>query len=385
MSRPMLRALLMLISALPFAAVAASQDQDQANDQTRRLIRQIMLEQRIPGLQVAVVKDGQIVLSEAYGLANVENGVRASRDTRFPLNSATKAFTGVAAAQLAQEGRLDLDAPASRYLDDLPPAWRDVRVHQLLAHASGLPDILDANGLLGGGSEAQAWTAVTARPLEAAPGQRFAYNQTNYVLLARIIAQQSGMSYERFLATRQFSSARMARTTFGDSYDLIPDAATMYSLAPRATDAVGAPSRLSHWFYDIPPSLWAGGGILTTADDTARWLVALTEGRLLPETALRRMWSAELLADGRAGPWAGGWAVLRASPDLQVAGIGGARSAFVVYPERGVAVVVLTNLVGANPQQFIPRIADFYVRDASTPRHERVGLARQQRAVIAGP
>ncbi len=93
MSRPMLRALLMLISALPFAAVAASQDQDQANDQTRRLIRQIMLEQRIPGLQVAVVKDGQIVLSEAYGLANVENGVRASRDTRFPLNSATKAFT----------------------------------------------------------------------------------------------------------------------------------------------------------------------------------------------------------------------------------------------------------------------------------------------------
>ncbi len=79
------------------------------------------------------------------------------------------------------------------------------------------------------------------------------------------------------------------------------------------------------------------------------------------------MWSAERLADGRAGPWAGGWAVLRASPDLQVAGIGGARSAFVVYPERGVAVVVLTNLVGANPQQFIPRIADFYVRDASTP------------------
>lgn len=375
MFRPTLRVVLMLISALPFTAVSASQDQ--ANDQTRRLIRQIMLEQRIPGLQVAVVKDGQIVLSEAYGLANVENGVLASRHTRFPLNSATKAFTGVAAAQLAQEGRLDLDAPASRYLDDLPPAWRDVRVHQLLAHTSGLPDILDANGLLGGGSEAQAWAAVTTRPLEAAPGQRFAYNQTNYVLLARIIAKQSGMSYERFLATRQFSSARMARTTFGDSYDLIPDAATMYSLAPRATDAADAPSRLSHWFYDIPPSLWAGGGILTTADDTARWLAALTEGRLLPETALRRMWSAERLADGRAGPWAGGWAVLRASPDLQVAGIGGARSAFVVYPERGVAVVVLTNLVGANPQQFIPRIADFYARDASTPDHERVALARQ--------
>ena len=373
----------MLISALPLPAVSASQDPP--NDRTRRLIRQTMLEQRIPGLQIAVVKDGQVVLSEAYGLANVENGVRASRDTRFPLNSATKAFTGVAIAQLAQQGRVDLDAPASRYLDDLPATWQDVRVRQLLAHTSGLPDILDASGLLGGGTEAQAWAAVTALPMEAASGQRFAYNQTNYVLLARIIAQQSGMSYQRFLATGQFSSARMARTTFGDSYDLIPDVATMYSLAPRATDAADAPPRLSHWFYDIPPSLWAGGGILTTADDTARWLVALTEGRLLPETALRRMWSAERLADGRAGPWAGGWPVLRASPDLQVAGIGGARSAFVVYPDRDVAVVVLTNLVGANPQQFIPRIADFYARDASPPAHERVTLARQQRAVVAGP
>ncbi|MFV1846694.1 serine hydrolase domain-containing protein [Stenotrophomonas maltophilia] len=348
----------MLISALPFAAVSASQDQ--ANDQTRRMIREIMLDERIPGLQLAVVKDGQIVLSEAYGLANVENGVLVSRDTRFPLNSATKAFTGVAIAQLAEQGRVDLDAPASRYLDGLPAAWQDVRVRQLLAHTSGLPDILDANGLLGGGSEAQAWTAVTARPADAAPGQRFAYNQTNYVLLARIIAQQSGMPYERFLATGQFSAARMARTTFGDSYDLIPDAATMYSLAPRATDAADAPRRLSHWFYDMPPSLWAGGGILTTADDTARWLVALSGGQLLQQAARQRMWTAERLADGRAGPWAAGWPVLQAAPDRQVAGIGGARSAFIVYPDRGVAVVVLTNLVGANPQRFIPRIADLH-------------------------
>jgi CubicO group peptidase (beta-lactamase class C family) len=353
----------MLISALPFTAVSASQDQ--ANDQTRRMIRQLMLDERIPGLQLAVVKDGQIVLSEAYGLANVENGVLVSRDTRFPLNSATKAFTGVAIAQLAEQGRLDLEAPASRYLHDLPAAWQDVRVRQLLAHTSGLPDILDANGLLGGGSEAQAWAAVTARPVEAAPGQRFAYNQTNYVLLARIIAQQSGMPFERYLATGQFSGARMARTTFGDSYDLIPDVATMYSLAPRATDAADTPPRLSHWFYDMPPGLWAGGGILTTADDTARWLVALTEGRLLQDASRQRMWTAERLAEGRSGPWAGGWPVLHAAPDLQVAGIGGARSAFVVYPERGVAVVMLTNLVGANPQRFIPRIADFYAPAAA--------------------
>lgn len=134
----------------------------------------------------------------------------------------------------------------------------------------------------------------------------------------------------------------------------------MYSLAPRSTEAADTPLRLSHWFYDVPPSLWAGGGILTTADDTARWLAALANGHLLGEPARTHVWSAEPLADGRAGPWAAGWPVLQAAPDPQLAGIGGARSAFIVYPDRGVEVVVLTNLVGANPQRFIPRNADLY-------------------------
>lgn len=365
MLRAKLPVLLLLLAALPGAA--APVHPDSANEQTRRLIRQTMQDERIPGLQVAVVKDGQVVLSEAFGLANVENGVAASRDTRFPLNSATKAFTGVAAAQLAQHGKLDLDAPLARYLDALPPAWQNVRVRQLLAHTSGLPDILDEHGLLGGGTETQAWQAVTAQPMDAAPGQRFAYNQTNYLLLARIIARQSGMPYERFLASSQFGIAGMSRTTFGDSYDLVPGAATMYSLAPRATEAADTPPRLSHWFYDVPPSLWSGGGILTTADDTARWLAALSDGRLLGESARVRMWTAEPLADGRPGPWAAGWPVLQTAPDRQVAGIGGARSAFIVYPDRGVAVVVLTNLVGANPQRFIPRIADLYAPALTIP------------------
>lgn len=383
MFRSLLHTALMIISLLPFTAISANQDQ--ANDQTRRLIRQTMQEQRIPGLQIAVVKDGQVVLSEAYGLANVENGVVATRNTRFPLNSATKSFTGVALAQLAQDGQVDLDAPLPRYLDNLPESWRAVRVRQLLAHTSGLPDILDANGLLGGGSEQQAWQAVSALPAEAAPGERYQYNQTNYVLLARIIARQAQMPYERFLATRQFTPARMARTLFGDSYDLVPDAATLYSYAPRATDNADSPPRLSHWFYDIPPGLWAGGGILSTADDTARWLVALGDGRLLSQPALQRMWTAERLNDGSTGAWAGGWPVFNRTPDLQVGGMGGERSAFIVYPERDLAVVVLTNLVGANPQRFIPTIAAFYAGAASATGNEPVTAAGQQRPVAAGP
>ena len=345
--------------SLPRLALAAS-GLDEANEQTRRLIQQTMKELRIPGLQIAVVKDDRVVLSQSYGLANVENRKPATKATLFPINSATKSFTGVAMMQLVEAGQVELDAPISRYLDDLPQAWTRIRVRQLLAHTSGLPDIVDENGLVGGGSEADAWKAVKQRPMEAAIGERFAYNQANYALLAQIIAKQTKMPYERYLAQRQFAVAGMRSSTFGDSYDLLADAATMYSYFPRKTDAQGGAERLSHWFYDMPRGLWAGGGIQTTADEVAGWLIALSKGRLIGAAHVRGMWTPEKLNSGADGSWAAGWPVLQSSPHRQVAGIGGARAAFVVYPDDGLAIVVLTNLVGANPERFIPKIAALY-------------------------
>ncbi|WP_422509981.1 serine hydrolase domain-containing protein [Stenotrophomonas sp. GZD-301] len=371
-------ATLILPGLPPLHAAPTTTAWEQANAQTRRFVQETMQAQRIPGLQIAVVMQGRVVLSEALGVANVENGTATTPTTRFPLNSATKSFTGVAMAQLADAGRVDLDAPLARYLDDLPAAWRGVRVRQLLAHTSGLPDILDAHGLIGGGTEQDAWTAVTALPVEAPPGERFMYNQTNYVLLARIIARQSGMPYAQYLQ-QQFTAAGMPRTTFGDSYDLVAGAATMYSYFPRSTDAPDATPRLSHWFYDMPPTLWAGGGILTTADDVAQWMVAVLQHRLLGRGGTARMWRAERLNDGTDGRWAAGWPVLNTAPDLQVGGMGGARAAFIVYPERGLAVIVLTNLVGANPQTFIPAIADFYAPPPAVSRAARPSPAGSRR------
>jgi len=365
--RHLVAIVLALLMAFPCAAIAASALQ-QANALARQFARKTLQQQRIPGMQIAVVKDGRIVLSESYGFANVENRAPVTPKTRFPINSATKSFTGVAIVQLAEAGRVDLDAPASRYLDDLPAGWRAVRIRQLLGHTSGLPDIVDQNGLIGAGTEQEAWKAVRALPLDAPAGDRFAYNQTNYGLLARIIAKQARMPYERYLAERQFAAANMPATAFGDSYDLVPGAATIYSYSPRGTLAADDADRLSHWFYDIPYGLWAGGGLQTTADELARWIIALLEGRMVSEDGLRRMWTPEKLKSGADGAWALGWPVLQTVPQRQVAGIGGARAAFFVYPDEGLAVIVLTNLAGANPQTFVPRIAEFYRPLPRAPR-----------------
>ena len=353
---PVVAAVLLL---LPCSGMAA-QSPDQTTILARQLVQQIMKEQRIPALQVAVIKDNQIVLSESYGLANVENRIPATKTTLFPINSATKTFTGVAMMQLAEAGKVDLNAPVSLYLNDLPEAWRSIRIRQLLAHTSGLPDIVDQKGLIGGANERDAWTAVKKLPMHAPAGDKFAYNQTNYGLLTQVITQQSNMPYEQFIAKNQFATAHMPLSTFGDSYDLVANAATIYSYSPRGTMAKDDDNRLSRWIYDMPYSLWAGGGIQTTADEVARWLITLQKGKLMSTAGVDAMWAAEKMNNGTESDWAAGWPVLQTSPNRQVAGIGGARAAFIIYPDDKLAIVVLTNLAGANPQRFIPEIARLY-------------------------
>lgn len=340
---------------------AAAGTVDEANELARQFVRETTKQQRIPGLQIAVVKDDRIVLSESFGLANVEDKIATSKTTLFPINSATKPFTGVAMMQLAEAGLVDLDAPVSRYLDDLPEAWRAVRLRQLLAHTSGLPDIVDQQGLIGGGTEADAWKAVKALPMAGVVGERFVYNQTNYALLGKIIAKQAKMPHQQYFAERQFAVAGMPATTFGDGYDLVPNAASVYSYSRSRTVVEGDDNRLAHWIDDLSPGVRAGSGMKTNADEVARWIIALSTGRLISAAGVQRMWTPEKLNSGADAGWAAGWPVLDATPGKRrLAGIGGGRSAFVIYPDDRLAVVVLTNLVGSNPQRFIPDIAAFY-------------------------
>lgn len=349
-------------------------------------LRTKMQNRRIPGMQVAVIRDGRIVFSRSYGKANLQDDVAVTPDTVFSINSATKTFTGVAILQLAQAGKLSLDDPVSRHLADLPREWQAITVRQLLNHTSGLPDILvppraqGTGSLVGEGGEESAWDTVRTLPMAFPTGSAYRYNQTNYVLLGRIIDSLGGVPFTRFIAERQFAPAGMRHAGFGDSRDVTPRRAQPYRYPGGATSpAAGA---LQHAFDEFPAMLRTGAGINASAEDVAHWLIALQDGRLLDREHLRELWAPGRFNDGRLTSWASGWPLIEREDHPAVAGIGGRRSAFFVYPRDGLSVVVLTNLAGANPEEFIDEIAGFYLPDFSVANGG--GLPRNVKALRRG-
>ncbi len=348
-----------LVATAPAAAAAL----DRISPQTQAvdaLIQAEMLERRIPGLQVAVVQDGRIVLERSYGVANLQTPVPVTDETVFSINSITKIFTGVEAMRLVEQGKLDLSAPVSTYLDDLPPAWRAVTIRQLLSHMSGLPDIVDGNTgkTIGDGTDAGAWAEVVARPVRFAPGEKVDYNQTNYLLVQRVIERLGGQPFTQAVAEHQFAAAGMPHSGFGDSRDVIPGKSQSYRFY---RDAWGDAGVLRNVYEEFPQNQRAAAGLNSTAGDMARWAIALQQGRILNTESLPSLWTQTPLNDGKPGDWALGWTRRGTAPHQAVGLTGGGRSAFRLYPQDGLAVVILTNLSGGSPEEFAPAVAALYV------------------------
>jgi CubicO group peptidase (beta-lactamase class C family) len=312
------------------------------------------------------VKDGKIVLSKSYGTADIQHSVPVTDKTVFPIYSCTKAFTGVAIMQLAEDGKVDLSAPVSRYLDGLPPTWQPITIRQLLTHVSGLPNILnlldpDTYGLPHGTSEEQLWTKLKSMPVIALAGERFSYNQTNYYLLGKVIEKLTGKPFAEVFNERQFQVAGLQSTSFGDARDVIPNLTPTYRYVRGMDGEKLTSEKLVKDYAEFPSFRRTASGMNSTAKDLARWIIALQHGKLLKtKSALETLWTAGTFNNGQPTLWAIGWMAKPRPKHRAVAATGGSRAAFFVYPEDDLAVVVLANLAGAFPEEFIDELAGYY-------------------------
>src|SRR5919112_2069143 len=204
------RSIPLLFATLLFLLAPLSARADRVDDYVREQMRL----RHVPGLALAVVRDGRVLKERGYGLASVELEVPASPATVFEIGSVSKQITAACVMLLVEEGKVGLDDPVSKYIAESPEGWRGVTVRHLLTHTSGIKNY---NGLAGFEltehlTRAEFVKRIGAHPPLFAPGEAHSYGNVNYSLLGYVVEQASGKPYWQFVAERIFKPLGMAST-----------------------------------------------------------------------------------------------------------------------------------------------------------------------------
>jgi len=339
--------LLFILVAVPYRTTA--QDGKIAPDKRAAIetaISKFMAASHVPGLSAAVVENGAYVWSAGFGMADLENFVPATSQTLYRLASISKSITSTAAMQLWERGKFDLDSPVQKYCPAFPEKKWPITTRELLGHLGGIRHY-------NSGSQSDPETGNTVHfengiesglkffandALIAEPGTHFHYSTQGYTLIGCAIQGASGESYTDYVRENIFVPAGMVRTRSDDRFLIVPYRTRFYS-----KDASGAVvnAEFLDSSYKIP-----GGGWLSSAEDMARFEVAILNDRLIKRATRDIMWTPQKPSDGSADDYALGWGAEKLAGEDTVGHSGGQQgtSTFIILePEKKAAVVVLIN------------------------------------------
>jgi D-alanyl-D-alanine carboxypeptidase len=331
-------------------------------DAADALIQQEMEKHQVAGLALTVIKDGQPIKTQCYGVANLEWNVPVTTDTVFEIGSITKQFTAACILLLVQDGKLSVDDLISQHLKNTPPSWAKITVRNLLSHTSGIPNYttLDGFELRNRLTQEQFIKLLGAHPLDFQPGDSWSYCNSGFNLLGYIVENVSGENYWTFLHERILKPAAMIATQNRTPGVVIPKRAAGYEMAnhiPINRD------------YDVT-DLFSAGAIVSTLDDMTKWNAALDGDKLLNDASKQLWWTPNKLNDGKMKDYGFGW-FLNTFEGHKNIGHGGSTSGFSAtiqkFPDDHLAIIILTNANELDVSSGIAKeIAKLYlVADAS--------------------
>jgi CubicO group peptidase (beta-lactamase class C family) len=338
--------LLLLLSLTTFAQNGIS------SARIDEYIRAEMIAQQIPGVSVAVLKNGEIVLAKGYGLANVEHEVPVKPETIFQSGSMGKQFTATAIMMLVEEAKLNLDDNINKFFTDAPDAWRNITIRHLLTHTSGMTDYPEDFDLRRDYTEDELYARIKTIPLAFQPGEKWSYSNLAYVMLGILIHKVSGKFYGDFLQERVFQPLGMSTARVISEADIVPNRAAGYRL-------VNGQLKNQNW---VSPSLntTADGALYLTVYDMAKWDAALYSEKLLKRSSLEQMWTPVKLNSGKTFPYGFGWALGQVKGHHIVEHGGswqGFKSQISRYVDDKLTIVVFANQARANPAKMAHGIA----------------------------
>lgn len=343
------------VSSLSLAApaVAALPRCAASDDQLLAAIRDVHDRQRNVGVQSAIRLKGRLVFSGSIGLADRDRGIAVTRATRFPLASLTKAFTGVATLQAAASGRLNLDAPIQVYVPEFPAKPElAITPRRLAAHRAGIRHWgPERDGLFTRHFDrlSEIIPLFAAGPLRPHAGIEYQYSSYGYNLLGLAVERATRTEFTRYVERRILAPLRLSGTAFDDARRPRPNMTKLYSAYdPTSFAEIAAGSPL----IEVPPRDYshnmAGGNMSSTAEDMVRFGAALLRPGLLPRREYHMLFVQPTFAGGPSTMSFGFFVSDPGSePRLSITGANpGIQTGLVIYPERGLAVSVLSNSWG---------------------------------------
>ena len=317
---------------------------------------------------VLLARSGKVIFEHAYGFANTEQQLPNTLATKFRIGSITKTFTAIVIMQLEGQGKLALTDSVCKYIDECPSGWADIKLLHLLSHSAGIFDytkVDDVAAMLAGPqTHAQVLARFIHEPLGFAPGEKFAYSNSNFWLLGLVIEKVTGNAYESVLRERIFEPLGMRDTGISHEWARTPQAATGYWVSREGKFGL-APLVDGSWSF-------ADGGIYSTVGDLEKLSNALDREALLPRAALERMWAPLHDAYGY------GWMtpkISRITFNRRVVSHGGSLPGFLSQFQRVVGdeltLVVLTNSTRSNPPRVASELGSIVLGEKFVPSYER--------------
>ena len=250
---------------------------------------------------VLVARNGEVLLSQGYGLADRDKNLPNTPQTKYRLGSITKQFTAMAILMLQAQNKLKVQDPVCRSIPECPALWQDITIHHLLTHTSGIPDFTDfpdyETTKAAPSSPLQTIARFKDRPLDFKPGEKWSYTNSGYIVLGYIIEQASGQSYETFLQQNIFEPVQMKNT----GYD--PNDGSL---------ATGYTGFYDHWekadYIDMTIS-YAAGGLYSTIEDLYRWDQVLYTEQLMSQALLNLMFTPQAKIPDTGLSYGYGWVV----------------------------------------------------------------------------
>ena len=290
--------LALLITFLTFSIPSIAQDR-YVEAKLDRVVNAQMSANKIPGVSLAILRKGKIVLLKSYGLANVEHQVPIKPETIFQSGSIGKQFTAAAVMILAQENKISLDDRVSKHFPDAPSSWKDITIYHLLTHTSGLGDYPPEIDLKRDYTEDEYFAAFKKAPLDFEPGTNWNYSNVGYVMLGILIGKVTGKFYGDFVKERLFDPIGMTTARVISEADIVPNRAAGYRL-------VRGELKNQEW---VSPSInsTADGSYYLSVLDLAKWDAALYTDRPLTQSSREKIWASAKLRDGTSKDYGFGW------------------------------------------------------------------------------